>query len=57
MVCPNLDDPVNGDIFYKDDRQSAIVRCKGGFTLNSTVDTLNCVNGTWDSSPPTCTLQ
>ena len=53
MVCPSLDDPANGDVFYKDDRQSAIVRCQDG--LNSTIAILNCVNGTWDSSPPTCT--
>ena len=51
--CPLLKAPRRGEITITDDRKLAFFSCNRGFTLRGS-NIVKCINGKWDSSPPTC---
>ena len=53
-VCPPLQDPINGQKFIQGNL--AIFACSSG-TIVMGNPVLTCINGDWDSLPPTCELQ
>ena len=54
-LCPNINAPSNGRVYIIDDRQTALFVCNSGYTIIGNAQ-VNCVDGTWDSSPPICKL-
>ena len=52
-LCPPIKAPENGRVYIIDDRQTALFVCNSGYTIMGNPH-MGCVDGTWDSSPPTC---
>ena len=53
-TCPQLESPANGRIHFSGKNHTrASFYCKDGFILRGD-GILNCTDGTWSSSPPTC---
>ena len=50
-VCPPLEDPMNGKIFFQGN--IAIFACFNSTTVMGN-SVLTCINGNWNSPPPTC---
>ena len=54
-LCPKVTAPSNGQVYIIDDRQTALFVCSSGYAIEGNAR-VSCVDGTWDSSPPTCKL-
>ena len=53
VMCPPLNDPKNGEVFIKQEGEKAVIICNDGFNLIGN-ETIDCVNGIWNSPLPTC---
>ena len=53
--CPPINAPNNGGFYIIDDRQTALFICNSGYSIVGSAH-ISCVDGTWDSSLPTCEL-
>ena len=53
-VCRPLQDPMNGKVYILGNK--AVFGCFNGTTVMGN-HAITCINGNWDSPPPTCKLQ
>ena len=51
--CPSLKAPSSGQITTSSDGEFAFFSCRRGFIIRGS-DVLQCINGEWNASPPSC---
>ena len=52
-TCRTLSAPSHGRLTTSKDGEFAFFSCKRGYTMKGS-DVLQCVNGKWNKSPPSC---
>ena len=55
-ICPELNRPPNGGVYFSKNNTKANFYCNEGFTLKGR-RALACTDGKWSSSPPVCVKQ